>query len=273
MKKLPFVKMSGAGNDFVIIEPKTLKDYRRLARRICHRTSGIGADGLILLEKSKRADFRMRIINADGTEAEMCGNGVRCLASYIHTFKKVKKQSLSIETKAGIIITQVSGQTARVRLSDPKNHQVHLPLKINNRTLRVHYIDTGVPHVVLFVDNLNGTDVKTIGRKIRLHKQFAPKGANVNFVEQLGPGRIAVRTYERGVEDETLACGTGSAAAALVTYTQANPCIRVKKNKLISVQTTGGDILKIRFDLSQARFDNVWLEGKTLIIAQGLYFE
>ncbi len=272
MKTLSFVKMSGAGNDFVIIEPAARRDVRTLAQRICHRTSGIGADGLILLGNSKRADFRMRIINADGTEAEMCGNGVRCLASYIRRYKKIRKKHIAIDTKAGIILTQTTPSGARVRLSQPKDLKTNLPLNLNGGSLHIHYIDTGVPHVVIFVDNLKGLDVKTIGRPIRFHKKFTPRGANVNFVEQHGPGQIAVRTYERGVENETLACGTGSAAAALITHMLAAPHKDTQKDVCIHVHTAGGDILKIRFDSIGGCFKNVWLEGHTRLIAEGRYF-
>jgi len=264
--------MSAAGNDFIIIEPAGKRDNQRLAQRMCHRTSGIGADGLILLEKSSRADFRMRIFNADGSEAEMCGNGVRCLATYIRIFKKINKKSLSIATQAGLVLTKVAETTARVRLTDPKDFKAHIPVTISHRTLHVHYIDTGVPHTVIFVDNLKDLDVKTIGRQIRFHKKFAPRGTNVNFVEQQGPGRIAIRTYERGVEDETLACGTGSAAAALITFAQANPSVHDRNNIPVAVQTAGEHLLNIHFDLSQGIFKNVWLEGPTLIIAKGLFF-
>ena len=270
MRSIPFAKLSGAGNDFVIIEPRTKLNLQGLARRVCHRTDGIGADGLLVLDKSRRADCRMRIFNADGTEAEMCGNGVRCLAAYLH--RRKKKAHFSIQSKAGIIATQVNGPQIRVRLSEPKDFQPHIPLRINGRTIRVHYIDTGVPHVILYVDGLDHIDVNAIAPTIRYHKKFSPRGANVNFVEQLKPASLAVRTYERGVEGETQACGTGSAAAAVVTY-HLTHLERPQTQKIRTrILTSGGETLRIYLTILEGRPNEVWLEGPVHYIAEGHYF-
>jgi len=272
MKKIPFTKMSGAGNDFLVIEAKKGLSYRKLAQRCCHRTEGLGADGLLVLDKSRRADFAMRIFNADGSEAEMCGNGVRCLAAYIRAKKKTKKETINVETKAGVILTQVRNRIARVRLSDPKDFTPDIPLTVNNRKIRVHYIDTGVPHVVVFVDRIEQIDVPSIGRTIRRHKRFAPRGTNVNFVEQLSSNRIAIRTYERGVEGETKSCGTGSAAAALIAQAKSLGDAKIKRGISYRVVTHNGDVLKIHFDKQNGEFTDVWLSGQVRWIADGNFF-
>lgn len=267
-----FTKMSGAGNDFILLKPTQNLDLKRLAVRICDRTSGIGADGLIVLLPSRKADVRMRIINADGSEAEMCGNGVRCLATYFIHQTGQRKNSLSIETRAGQILVKVQGTMVTARLSDPMDYQPDLPLWVNGLKRHVHYIDTGVPHAVVFVDGIQGMDVATIGRLIRTHPQFSPRGTNVDFVEQLRPDLIAVRTYERGVEGETKACGTGSVASAIVSYLKAHPDHSNQRNARMKIKTSGGEILKVSFQIQEGKPRDVWLTGKVKLIAQGEYY-
>ena len=237
MKTISFTKMAGAGNDFIVIDAQTSLNYKKLSIQVCDRTNGIGADGLLVLDKSKNCDYRMRIINADGSEAEMCGNGVRCLAAYIVRNKKPKKKLFSIETLAGMILAEAKGEIANVRLSDPKDYQADIPLKVNDRDIHVHYINTGVPHAIIFVDQLTTINVSEIGHLIRYHQKFAPRGTNANFVEQDTKDLVAVRTYERGVEDETKACGTGSVASATVGYLKANPTVHNKEKAKMRVRT------------------------------------
>ncbi|MCK5214706.1 MAG: diaminopimelate epimerase [Candidatus Omnitrophica bacterium] len=268
-RSILFTKMAGAGNDFIVIDAKKGIDYKQLTKKICDRTNGIGADGLLICDKSRKSDYKMRIINADGSEAEMCGNGARCLASYIVKNKKPKGKNFSIETLAGTIIATAKGEVAHVRLSQPKGHRPNIPLTINGQKIHVHYINTGVPHVIVYVDDLNKVDVKTIGNAIRFHKKFKPRGANVNFVEQIKNGLVAVRTYERGVEDETKACGTGSVAAAIVSYLQANPGITSKEKASMKVLTQSGETLNTQFDLTEGGIENVWLKGSAIFIAEG----
>lgn len=264
--------MSGAGNDFIVIEQQEGINIKKLAKNVCDRTNGIGADGLIVLDKSKACDHRMRIINADGTEAEMCGNGARCLAAYIVKNKKTKKKLFSIQTKAGTIMGEANNETALVKLSDPKSYKPNIPLDISGREIEVTYIDTGVPHVIVFVHSINHIDVRGIGRAIRFHAKFEPRGTNVNFVEQESTNLITARTYERGVEDETKACGTGSVASALITYLKLNPGITDKKNASMQVRTKSGEILKVTFDINKDTISNVWLKGSAKFIAEGEYF-
>ena len=263
--------MAGAGNDFIIIEAMNT-DYRKLALKVCDRTGGIGADGLIVLDKSRSSDYRMRIINADGSEAEMCGNGVRCLAAYIVRTRKPKKKLFSIETLAGEILAEAKDEVANVRLSNPVGYRSDIPLTVNRRKLHVHYIDTGVPHAIVYVDGLKGIDVSTIGRTIRRHKKFAPRGANVNFVEQLKSNLVEVRTYERGVEDETKACGTGAVAVALVSYLKSHPGVHSKKGACMHVLTRSGETLQVVFDKAGDTLSGVWLKGSAKFIASGEYF-
>lgn len=271
-KNIKFVKMSGAGNDFLVVDAAKGLDYQKLAIRACDRTQGVGADGILVFDTSKTSDYRMRIINADGSEAEMCGNGVRCLAAYIVAHKKPAKKSFTIETVSGEILAEAKGETAHVRLSNPKDYRSDIPLELGERLIHAQYLDTGVPHAVIFVEGLPHIDVAGIGRTIRYHKTFAPRGTNVNFVEQLGPGLVAARTYERGVENETRACGTGAVASAMIAYLKSNPgSVHVKKGHM-NVRTTSGEILEVTFDKNNDEFFNVWLKGSARFIAEGKYY-
>ncbi|MDD4953953.1 MAG: diaminopimelate epimerase [Candidatus Omnitrophica bacterium] len=258
MKKLKFTKMVASGNDFVVIDG----GHQSLAKKVCDRKYGVGADGLLVLEKSRVADIRMRIFNADGSEAEMCGNGARCAALYSGRRKNIK-----IETRAGIIEAHVNGNNAKIKLTDPKDIKLDIPIRINSHPLKVNFINTGVPHTVIFVEGLDKIDVRELGRQIRYHGKFKTAGTNVDFVEVLNNDAIKIRTYERGVEDETLACGTGSAAAALIYALRYAP----GSVSMIKVHTKGGEILKVYFDRAGDKFKNVWLEGKARIVYTGVY--
>lgn len=273
MKNIDFTKMVGAGNDFVIIEsaPKG-SDVKKMAVNMCDRTNGIGADGLMLLGKSKKADFNMRIINADGSEAEMCGNGARCMAAYIVHNKKTKKKTFTIKTLAGIITAEAQGEIARVTLSNPKDYRANITFEVNGRKMTAAYIDTGVPHTVIFVHDLAKIDVATIGSYIRYHEVFKPRGTNVNFVERITDNLVECRTYERGVEDETKACGTGSVAAAIISYLQAHPDVQSKKSAAMKVKTKSKEILEVTFDKNGGELTNVRLKGSARLIAKGDYY-
>jgi len=272
MKSVAFTKMSGAGNDFIICEHQAKTNFITLARKICNRTNGIGADGLVILGPSRRTDYRMRIINADGSEAEMCGNGARCLASYIARFKRPAQQRFGMETLAGIILAEAEGDVATIRLTEPRAYRPDITVTINNRPLHMHSIDTGVPHVTIFVSGLETIDVNQIGRAIRFHKAFAPKGTNVNFAEILKPDLVDVRTYERGVEAETRACGTGSVASALMAWMQMHPQTTAITGARMRVKTRNGDILDVTFDVIDQRPVQVWLKGPARLIARGTCF-
>jgi diaminopimelate epimerase len=273
MKKIPFIKMAGAGNDFLVVENDPKMDYQKLAPKMCARQNGVGADGILVLDKSKSADYKMRIINADGTEAEMCGNGARCMAAYIVAKSAPKKKLFGMETIAGTILAEAEGDIARVRLSDPKDYRPGVPLTIAGNKMQVDYIDTGVPHVVVFVEKLQEIDVNKLGALIRNHGQFKPRGTNVNFVEHIREGHVAVRTFERGVEGETLACGTGSVASALISYIHANPKIEERVDASMKVLTKSSELLEVSFDLLKGKkITNVWLKGSARFIASGEYY-
>lgn len=258
--------MVAAGNDFILIADSlklTTPRFRNFAGKICNRKYGVGADGLLLLSRSKVADVGMRIFNADGSEAEMCGNGARCAALYAAG----RKKKISLETIAGIIHSRINNNNVRIKLTDPKDIKLDFSLTLNKRTIKVNYIDTGVPHAAVLVEDVDLIDVKSIGKSLRFHKKFAPRGTNVDFVQIIDNDNIAVRTYERGVEDETLACGTGAAASAILCAMRYMPYASGK----INVYTRSGEILKIYFDKDGDSFKNVWLEGEAKIIYGGKY--
>jgi len=264
-RKISFTKMVATGNDFAVVEDNPVLntlDLKALARKTCDRKYGIGADGLLVLGKSKKADIRMRIFNADGSEAEMCGNGARCAALY------TKRLALKLETKAGIIDCLVKADNVKIQLTVPHSLRLGVPISINGCRIKTNFINTGVPHTVIFVEGLNKIDVAAIGKQIRYDREFSPKGTNVDFVEALGNDSIKVRTYERGVEDETLACGTGSVASALIFGLLSSDLTHCK----INVCTHSGETLKIYFDKEVNSFSNVWLEGKAGIVYKGEYY-
>ncbi len=272
-RKIYFAKLVGAGNDFVFIDNRICRiassaQLKDLARKMCDRKFGAGADGLLVLEKSGIADSKMRIFNADGSEAQMCGNGARCFAYYLSGGRQAGKLlSFALETKAGIVNAYVNGDNIKINITQPKSLKLGIPLKVCGRDIKVDFINTGVPHTVIFVEGLGKIDVKSLGREIRYHRVFAPAGTNVNFVEIMGPDSIKIRTYERGVEDETLACGTGSTAAALIAGLKI-PGAADKFN----VHTAGGEILKIYFTRAGKNFKDVWLEGRAELIYRGEYY-
>ena len=254
---LSFQKMAGAGNDFIVFDNRALKvsNLSKLAKRLCDRKNAVGADGIIALEKSAKADVRMRILNPDGSEAEMCGNGVRCLAKFAHE-RKITGSKLSVETIAGMITCEVRGDVVKAKMIDPKDLKLNLEIALNGHRETVGFVNTGVPHVVKFVKDLQKTDVQSLGKLIRNHPQFAPRGANANFISIGALSVLNIRTYERGVEGETLACGTGSTAAAMVAAVLKN------LRSPVRVKTQSGETLKVYFSKVGTRFHDVYLEGK-----------
>jgi diaminopimelate epimerase len=276
MIKVPFFKMQGAGNDFIVIDHKPGLDYPLLARKVCDRHMGIGADGVLILDESSSCDYKMRIVNADGSEAEMCGNGARCMAVYIAFKFAVVPEMFTIETLAGVIRGTAKGDMAQVQLSDPVDYRPNIELKLGDQKIIAHAINTGVPHAIIFLQGLHECDVNGLGRVIRQHKAFAPRGTNVNFVERLKEGFIELRTYERGVESETLSCGTGSVAAAIVAYLQGQPALDPTKSACVRVATRSGEMLEVSFDLdirdSKPLITNVWLKGSGRVICKGEYY-
>jgi diaminopimelate epimerase len=254
---LRFTKMNGAGNDFILIDNRAgdIHLNRSQITRLCDRHRGIGADGILLLERaSNHADFRMRYFNADGGEAEMCGNGARCFARFANKMAGAKNK-ISFETPAGTISAELIEDLVTLQMTEPIDLRLNVPLRIANEHKAIHFINSGVPHVVIPVPQVHDVDVQREGAAIRYHEMFSPKGTNVNFIEKRGANRIAVRTYERGVEDETLACGTGVVASALVFAA----CEKI--NGPVGVLVRGGDELQVDFERSGEQFKNVTLTG------------
>jgi diaminopimelate epimerase len=265
MPKLQFTKMNGAGNDFVMLDNRAgdLQLQRSQIAQLCDRHRGIGADGVLILEPpANGADFRMRYYNADGGEAEMCGNGARCFARYADRVAG-KRDSVSFETPAGVIAASLAGEAVTLQMSEPKDLRMNLQIFANGQEVHCHYVDSGVPHVVVPVDRITNVDVRELGAAIRRHEDFAPRGANVNFLERRGDAEIAIRTYERGVEDETLACGTGVVASALIFAALQN------LEGPIAVHVRGGDELHVGFRREGERFTNVTLTGPADFVFEG----
>jgi len=272
--RIRFTKMCGAGNDFIIIDNRSLRlekeRGRELTRLACRRKISVGADGLMLVENDPEVDFKWRFFNADGSEAEMCGNGARCVARFALLKGIVQKPRMVFRTCAGLIEAEVKGERAKVRMTHPHGLEIDIPIELDNCGFDVSFINTGVPHAVFFTRSerhLEQTDVPVLGRSIRFHRRFEPAGANADFIHVSGPHNIAIRTYERGVEAETLACGTGAMAGAL---TAAAKDLVVSP---VDVRTRGGESLVIYFEKSLQKgekvFSDVYLEGDAKVVYDG----
>jgi diaminopimelate epimerase len=262
---LKFTKMNGAGNDFVMLDnlDGRLELGSGQIASLCDRHRGVGADGVLIVEKpANGADFRMRYYNADGGEAEMCGNGARCFARFASRITG-RDGALSFETPAGLISAECQGDNVRISMSEPHSLALDQPIDADGHLLTVHSVNTGVPHAIIFVDDLEKIDVRTLGSLLRHHPRFAPKGTNVNFIQITGPAAIAIRTYERGVEDETLACGTGVVAAALILHEKH------AASSPVSVTVRGGDILQVSFEKHAASYRSVTLTGPADFVFDG----
>ena len=260
---MEFWKMSGSGNDFILIDNRDGRVSEEalgpLAERACRRRASVGADGLIAVVESEQYDFGWRFFNADGGEAEMCGNGGRCVARFA-CLKGIAGEKMTFETLAGPISAEVNGRIVKVLMPDPSDFRKDIGLPREPGWGRVDFINTGVPHVVIQVEDLADHPVLEQGRSIRYHPLFSPQGTNANFVKVLGNDALEVRTYERGVEDETLACGTGSIASALTAA--AGGLVRSP----VRVRTRGGEDLRIYFDREGDLFSRVYLEGSTTLV-------
>ena len=262
--------MSGSGNDFIIIDNRNQfvdkRNLSKIAAKVCRRKMSVGADGLILIENSKTVDFKWRFFNSDGSVADMCGNGARCAARFAY-LNRIAGSKMSFETGAGIVSASIDNTLVKISMPDPSDIKTDYPIKLENGSLIINSVNTGVPHVVIVTDTLDDIQVVQTGREIRFHKNFAPAGTNVNFICINKDNSIAVRTYERGVEDETLACGTGSIAGALVG---------AKKFKIkspVNVKTKSGESLYIHFKEKEDSYYDIILEGNADCIYKGELFE
>ncbi len=272
MKKIPFHKIQGNGNDFILIDNRrgALKgrNLGSLAKQVCHRNLSVGADGLIVIvppSSKKKADFKWRFYNSDGSEAEMCGNGSRCAARFA-VLKKIAPKKMAFETLAGIIHAEVKKDTVRVQLTGASDLRLNIAVPVAGGVRTGHFVNTGVPHLVYLSDHLGGEDVLAIGSATRWHDLFKPAGTNANFIQIDGPHTLRIRTYERGVEGETLACGTGAVAGALVA---AALC---KVSSPVTVITKGGDRLIVSFKQSGEEFTDLHLEGEATVVCEGTLY-
>ncbi|NGO39022.1 diaminopimelate epimerase [Limisphaera ngatamarikiensis] len=265
--ELRFWKMNGAGNDFILLDNRSgaVQLTPALVQRLCDRHRGVGADGVIALRPcaSGRADWSWEFYNSDGSCAEMCGNGARCFARFVQRVTGWDRPVLRFETVAGVVEARYEGREVTIRLTPPTDVRLRLVLPLQSGPVELHAINTGVPHAVLFVPDADQAAVGRMGPEIRWHPTFAPRGTNVNFVQILEPGHIRVRTFERGVEGETLACGTGVTASALVTallYEVPSP---------IRVRVQGGDTLRVAFRRVGDQFEEVYLTGPAEFVFEG----
>jgi diaminopimelate epimerase len=264
---ITFYKMNGSGNDFIIIDNREAivdkSSITNFVKTLCQRKFSIGADGLILIEPSKRFDFKWRFYNADGSEADMCGNGSRCISRLAH-WLGICGDHLSFETRAGIIEAIVKGSHVKIAMPLPTHMKLDEEIEGIPNLSR---INTGVPHAVVLVDDLKNTPVVRIGQLIRNHRAFMPDGTNVNFMQPIKNNLAAIRTYERGVEDETYSCGTGAVACALIG------AIKYGMQSPLTVKTHSGESLKIFFKENNMKFSEIYLEGPTQLIYQGELLE
>jgi len=263
---LNFTKMNGAGNDFVVLDNRdlSLSLTKEQIASLCDRHRGVGADGLLAVEPAESgSDFKFRYYNADGGEAEMCGNGARCYGRFAQTLVDGDPEVLTFETIVGELAAKFDGDLVEIAMANPFDLELDVDLGIEGIN-RVDVINTGVPHVVVYVDDLEATDVQSLGREIRYHQHFAPAGTNVNFASVIGDQHIAIRTYERGVEGETLACGTGMTACALINN------LLEGTGSPIKVDVKGGDTLEIGFTPGPDNsFTDVTLKGPADFVFTG----
>jgi len=266
--RVPFTKMHGAGNDFVLMDNRRGEIRLTTAQidALCHRRFGIGADGILLLqgpENPSSHDARMVYFNSDGSRAEMCGNGARCFTAFALGHGVGRNGTLRFLTDAGELSATSHGDTITVQMTEPFDIRLGLTVPLETGNTTVHYANTGVPHVVRFVDDVSKVDIKPEGSELRFHPAFAPKGANANFAQVQSDGPVLVRTYERGVEDETLACGTGVTAVGILAHLVHGVPLPVR------IRVAGGDHLTIDFKRAGGKVTQVSMTGPAKVVFTG----
>lgn len=263
--QIHFWKMHGAANDFILVDDRAqtfpVSDRTWIAA-IAARRTGIGCEGILLIQPSSKANIRMRFFNPDGGEVDMCGNGARCIARLAHEIGAAP-DAMSIETPAGIVRAEVRGEQVLLHMTEPKDWRMSRTLTIDNQPLSYSFVNTGVPHVVVNVENLDSIDVQKMGSRIRYHADFAPAGTNANFIRITGPDSLRVRTYERGVEGETLACGTGITACGLI----AGKLGLVRSP--VKITPASGDRLEVNYEPTTDSARNVTLFGPAVHVFEG----
>lgn len=270
MQKISFAKMSGAGNDFILIYKDSFPDLvlsEKLVQNLCNRHNGIGADGIITISGSNDYAFVMEYFNADGSTGSLCGNGARCALTYASKVFRLQNEVIFLSNGTKYR-GEILDNNVRFYFNEPKELKQNFKVKAANQLISVDYINTGSPHVIIHIDeilkdpamltsrylDLNDIPVYTLGREIRYLPEFSPEGTNVNFVNVVG-GKLYIRTYERGVEDETLACGTGSAASAVISF------LRKELNPPVKLMTHGGDELIVDFKFEDETIKGLSLKG------------
>ncbi len=231
---------------------------------LCHRRFGVGADGLVLLEKgpSEEVDAQMIYFNADGSRAEMCGNAARCFTAFALSHKVGSPLGLSFRTDAGDLASRAKGGQYTVEMTPASDLRLNFTLHLSTGPALLHFANTGVPHVIRFVPDVEEVDIVAEGSELRYHEEFSPRGANVNFA-RVNRNGVIVRTYERGVEDETLACGTGVAAVAIVAHLVHNVA------KPVHLKVAGGDTLSVDFQVEGNSIEEVTLTGPATVVYSG----
>jgi diaminopimelate epimerase len=265
MTAIPFWKMHGASNDFVLVDDRDgafPAGDRAWIASVSSRRTGVGCEGVILIQRSTKANFRMRFFNPDGGEVEMCGNGARCVARLAQEIGAAPAK-MTIDTVAGVLRAEVMGAQVRLFMTHPRDWRLDGSLDAAGRQVAYGFVNSGVPHVVVPVEDLKGVDVQGLGSAIRRHPDFAPAGANANFARATGPNSLEVRTYERGVEAETLACGTGIVASALVMARMRRVAPPVR------VSAASGDVLTVDFRVTDDGADGVTLVGPAVHVFRG----
>lgn len=265
MKRWRYSKYEGCGNDFLLFDNREnffpIQD-KGLIAHLCNRQEGVGADGILLLEASSHADCRMRILNSDGSEPEMCGNGLRCFVKWLPSIG-FNNKSMTIEVNDSLYKASIDHSFVRIEMGVPTDIRWKIPIIFEERTFEVDHLNTGVPHTILFVEAIETVDLIKIGRFLRFHPLWLPKGTNVTLVQVIKPSHYRIRTYERGVEGETLACGTGAVAAALAATRQ---CLLTGP---ITMHTQSGECLFVDFIMKENSFSNVTLTGPAECMHEG----
>ncbi len=261
--KLEFAKMSGAGNDFIVVDDRkgfVAEDAGELAKQLCRRRVSVGADGLILVVPSTSHDFRMRYFNADGSEADMCGNGGRCVARFAHE-RGIAGKTMRFQSQSGTHSAEILDENhVKLMMTEPRAMLLGTSLHMGGEVYEVHRINTGVPHAIIEVEDIENYPVVETGRAVRGHNSYAPEGTNVDFAAVEDEHNVRLRTYERGVEDETLACGTGAVATAITLASLG------KVKPPVTVKTRGGEPLEIGFFMSDNGYCDVSLSGDARVV-------
>jgi diaminopimelate epimerase len=264
-KKINFMKMSGAGNDFIIIDNRNnliTQDINLLAKKLCSRRYSIGADGLILVENSKKANFRSKFYNADGTEFNLCGNGGRCVARFAF-INVIASKRMSIETNAGCLSAEILSNSVKLQIPLPINIEMNKIIEVDEKKIKGHLIKIGDPHFIAFAKNLNEMPFEAIARKMRHSKSFGSEGSNIDLIMLKRENRIIIRTFERGVEQETPACGSGCVSAAIALYYLKYPYLTY------IFETKSGFPLTVQLITENDTISKIMLEGDARVIYKG----